>query len=112
MKTRIIFCVYVALLPLMVNSFKPLSYFLEKVRKISDQKGGMINNVFEPKEYIESGRAGFAFKGLHFGSSERRELFFNRSNKNKNTIYRNITSDEVENCHEIYVNDSRFGCET
>lgn len=64
MKAIRIFCVYVALLPLMVNSFKPLSDFLEKVREISNQKGKMINNVFKPKEYIESGKAGFVFKGL------------------------------------------------
>lgn len=64
MKAIRIICVYVALLlPLMVSSFKPLSHFLEKVREISNKKGGRINGVFEPHDYIDSGRAGFVFKG-------------------------------------------------
>lgn len=64
MKAITIFCVYVAVLPLMVNSFKSLLYFVEKVKQISNQKGAMINNVFKPSEYIESGKAGFVFTGL------------------------------------------------
>lgn len=48
---------------MMVNSLNPIYHYTQKVREIANQNGGRINDLFEPTQYINSGKAGFAFRG-------------------------------------------------
>lgn len=66
MKSIKVFYFFVTLLPMMVNSIQPIHYYSKQIKNISNKNCGRINGVFEPTEYIGSGKAGIVYKGKTF----------------------------------------------